>query len=72
MGKSDRTGTKTTFKPDPQIFGNTKFDYNTLHRRLQELAFLNRGVKIVFQRQAHRTRAKRSNTSAASSSSSNI
>jgi DNA gyrase subunit B len=49
VGKSDRTGTKTTFKPDFQIFGTTKFDYNLLHRRLQELAFLNRGVKIVFQ-----------------------
>ena len=42
-------GTKTTFKPDPQIFGNTKFDYNMLYKRLQELAFLNRGVKIVFK-----------------------
>ena len=31
------------------IFPNTKFVYNTLHRRLQELAFLNRGVKIVFR-----------------------
>ncbi len=43
-----KTGTKTTFKPDTQIFGSTKFDYNILYRRLQELAFLNRGVKIVF------------------------
>ena len=41
-------GTKTTFKPDSQIFPNTKFVYNTLHKRLQELAFLNRGVTIVF------------------------
>ncbi len=48
IGTTDRRGTKTTFKPDPQIFPNTKFAYNTLHRRLQELAFLNRGVKIVF------------------------
>ncbi len=42
-------GTKTIFKADPLIFPNTKFIYNTLHRRLQELAFLNRGVKIVFR-----------------------
>ncbi len=49
VGKTDRTGTKTSFRPDPQIFGNIKFDYNILHRRLQELAFLNSGVKIVFQ-----------------------
>ena len=49
IGTTDKVGTKTTFKPDPQIFPNTKFVYNTLHRRLQELAFLNRGVKIVFR-----------------------
>ena len=41
IGTTDKRGTKTTFKPDPQIFPNTKFVYNTLHRRLQELAFLN-------------------------------
>ncbi|MCA9235176.1 MAG: DNA gyrase subunit B, partial [Planctomycetales bacterium] len=46
VGASDRRGTKTTFKPDPQIFPNTKFVYATLVKRLQELAFLNRGVKI--------------------------
>ncbi|HYW79006.1 MAG TPA: ATP-binding protein, partial [Thermoguttaceae bacterium] len=48
IGRSDRVGTKTTFKPDPQIFPDTKFKYATLYRRLQELAFLNRGVKIIF------------------------
>ena len=48
IGKTDRTGTKTTFKPDREMFGDLKFDYNMLHRRLQELAFLNQGVKIVF------------------------
>ncbi|MBX7165095.1 MAG: DNA gyrase subunit B [Pirellulales bacterium] len=47
-GATDKRGTKTTFKPDPLIFPNTKFDENTLHDRLQELAFLNRGVKITF------------------------
>ncbi len=51
IGRSDRVGTKTTFKPDPQIFPNTNFQYNILYRRLQELAFLNRGVKIVFRDQ---------------------
>ncbi|HVX13491.1 MAG TPA: DNA gyrase subunit B [Pirellulales bacterium] len=49
IGTSDKRGTKTTFKPDPLIFPTTKFNYNTLHKRLQELAFLNRGVKIVFR-----------------------
>ncbi|HUE17429.1 MAG TPA: DNA gyrase subunit B, partial [Planctomycetaceae bacterium] len=49
IGTTDKVGTKTIFKPDPLVFPNTKFIYNTLHRRLQELAFLNRGVKIVFR-----------------------
>ncbi|HXT59679.1 MAG TPA: DNA gyrase subunit B [Pirellulales bacterium] len=48
IGTTDKRGTKTTFKADPQIFPITKFNYNTLHKRLQELAFLNRGVKITF------------------------
>ncbi|MFO0898346.1 MAG: DNA gyrase subunit B [Pirellulales bacterium] len=49
IGATNKRGTKTTFKPDPQIFGQLKFNYNTLHRRLQELAFLNRGIRIVFK-----------------------
>ncbi|HEV7280275.1 MAG TPA: DNA gyrase subunit B [Pirellulaceae bacterium] len=47
-GKSTGRGTKTTFKPDAQIFSVTKFAYDTLHKRLQDLAFLNRGVRIKF------------------------
>ncbi|MFM7739329.1 MAG: DNA gyrase subunit B, partial [Planctomycetota bacterium] len=46
VGKTDNHGTKTTFKPDAQIFPVTKFDYNTIHKRLQDLAFLNSGVRI--------------------------
>ncbi|MFZ5829183.1 MAG: DNA gyrase subunit B [Planctomycetota bacterium] len=46
IGKTERRGTKTTFKPDPLIFPNTNFQYNILHKRLQELTFLNRGVRI--------------------------
>jgi DNA gyrase subunit B len=49
IGKSSSTGTKTTFKPDPQVFGDLKFDYNILYRRLQELSFLNAGVKIIYK-----------------------
>ena len=45
-GASTKRGTKTTFKPDNQIFPNTKFIYDTLVKRLQELAFLNSGVRI--------------------------
>lgn len=46
---TNRKGTKTTFKPDGAIFPNTKFQYDTLHKRLQELAFLNSGVRIKFR-----------------------
>ena len=49
IGTTDQVGTKTTFKPDPQIFPVTKFNYSMLHKRLQELAFLNRGVRIDFR-----------------------
>ncbi|MDO4586483.1 MAG: DNA gyrase subunit B [Planctomycetia bacterium] len=49
IGKTEAHGTKTTFKPDPQIFPDTKFDYNILYRRLQDLAFLNHGVKIIYK-----------------------
>ena len=46
LGASKKVGTKTTFKPDGQVFQTTKFLYDHLHKRLQELAFLNRGVRI--------------------------
>jgi DNA gyrase subunit B len=49
IGRTDRRGTKTTFKPDPLIFPITNFQYDILFRRLQELAFLNRGLKIVYR-----------------------
>ncbi|MEI6239332.1 MAG: DNA gyrase subunit B [Planctomycetia bacterium] len=48
MGTTTRAGTKTTFKPDPQIFPQTKFSWDVLSRRLRELAFLNSGVSITF------------------------
>ena len=46
LGKTDQSGTRITFKPDGTIFPDTKFVYDTLTKRLQELAFLNAGVKI--------------------------
>jgi len=48
VGSTDKVGTKTTFKPDGQIFQTTKFMYDTLLKRLQELAFLNQGVRIIY------------------------
>ena len=41
-----KTGTKITFKPDPEIFTTTEFNYDTLAQRLREMAFLNGGLKI--------------------------
>jgi DNA gyrase subunit B len=49
VGATNKVGTKTTFKSDPQIFPITKFSYDTLYKRLQELAFLNRGVRIIYK-----------------------
>jgi len=45
-GITTKRGTKTTFKPDGMIFPNTKYTYDILAKRLQELAFLNSGVRI--------------------------
>ncbi len=47
-GKTDRTGTKTFFKPDRQIFGDLKYDATLLATRFRELAFLNKGITIRF------------------------
>ena len=46
-GTTDITGTIVTFKPDPQIFSETMFDYDILQNRLREQAFLNAGVNII-------------------------
>jgi DNA gyrase subunit B len=46
IGASDRTGTKQTFKPDPQIFTSTEYSYDQLASRLRELSFLNAGLVI--------------------------
>ena len=45
-GKSDTTGTKVTFKPDPEIFPDTSFKFETVQARLRNQAFLNAGVRI--------------------------
>ena len=50
IGNSNRTGTKVTFKPDSRVFQNgTSFNYDTLAERLQEIAFLNSGLKVTIK-----------------------
>ena len=45
-GTTDRTGTTVTFKPDPEMFEDTVYSYDTLHTRMREEAFLNAGLRI--------------------------
>ena len=47
IGDTGETGTMVTFKPDPEMFEELVFDYETLHTRLREEAFLNGGTKIT-------------------------
>ena len=49
LGRSDKTGTKLSFLPDSEIFPETIFSFDTLTRRLQELAFLTPGIRITLQ-----------------------
>ena len=55
VGASEDTGTSITFWPDDEIFETTVYDYDTLHDRLQEMAFLNRGLTIVLTDERERT-----------------
>ena len=56
LGKTKKTGTKITFLPDPEIFTVLEFKYETLARRLRELAFLVPGITIAIEdeRTGHR------------------
>ncbi len=47
IGETDRRGTTVRFKPDPEMFDDTVYDYNILHTRMREQAFLNAGLKIT-------------------------
>ena len=49
IGKTDRTGTTVRFKPDPEMFDDTVYDYEILHTRMQEQAFLNGGLTISIE-----------------------
>jgi DNA gyrase subunit B len=51
VGETDRTGTTVRFKPDPEMFDDTVYDYDILHTRMREQAFLNGGLKITLEDQ---------------------
>ena len=46
IGDTEEHGTKVTFKPDPEMFDTLEYDYEILHNRMREQAFLNGGVRI--------------------------
>ena len=47
VGETDHTGTTVTFKPDPEMFDTLDYEYETLHTRMREQAFLNAGLRIT-------------------------
>ena len=47
VGKTDKTGTEVTFQPDPEMFDSLAYDYEILHERMREEAFLNAGLAIT-------------------------
>ena len=49
VGNTRKTGSKSYFWPDPEIFDEVEFDFGTLSSRLREMAFLNKGVKIILK-----------------------
>ena len=49
VGETDRTGTTVRFKPDPEMFDETVYDYEILHHRMREQAFLNGGLTISIE-----------------------
>lgn len=49
IGPTKKRGTKISFMPDEEIFGDTEFSYDTLLKRIREMAYLNAGIKIEFR-----------------------
>ena len=47
VGKTEKTGTEVTFQPDPEMFDTLEYDYDILHTRMREEAFLNAGLSIT-------------------------
>jgi DNA gyrase subunit B len=60
IGETDKRGTSITFKPDPQIFEDTEYDFDILLARLREQAFLNAGINItIFDRREQEPRIEK-------------
>jgi len=49
VGQAKKTGTKITFYPDPEVFETLEFNFEEIAKRLQELAYLNKGVRIIYK-----------------------
>src|SRR4029077_19375885 len=49
IGVSEKSGTKITFKPDPEVFKGTEFSFEILTQRLKELSYLNQGLAITIR-----------------------
>ena len=49
VGTTDQHGTRVTFKPDPEMFDTLEYEYETLHTRMREQAFLNAGLRITIE-----------------------
>ncbi len=56
IGKTNKTGTKIHFAPDPEIFNIIEFNYDILVRRIRELAFLNKGINISLEDERNETK----------------
>ena len=61
VGKTDRTGTTVRFKPDPEMFEDTVYDYEVLHTRMREQAFLNAGLHITIEDKREKSADKSEN-----------
>jgi len=58
VGKTDKTGTEVIFMPDSEIFDDCIFNYETLHTRMREQAFLNGGLKITVRDEREESKAE--------------
>ena len=58
IGKSKKTGTKINFLPSKEIFSDTKFSSSIVNKRMKELAFLNKGIKITIIDNIHQNQKK--------------